>query len=205
MKKGAEVFKKGVRWTIGRESNLSLWNDNWTKLGPLRQIIQGPMTSEAMELRMKDVVSVGGWDWSKIPFVLPDLIKLELQAVPVALASKGGDKLTWIESDHGMFNIGSAYRLASRVDHDILFKGNWIWKVKVLPRIQTFFWLCLHNSIGVRDCLFSRGIVFDRSYPMCHSSNESIMHALRDCAVVKLIWIQLGVYDVDKQFFERGI
>jgi len=77
------------------------------------------MTSEAIELRVKDVVSVGGWDWSKIPFVLPDLIKLELQVVPVALASRGGDKLTWIDSDHDTFNIGSAYRLATRVDHDV--------------------------------------------------------------------------------------
>lgn len=28
MKKGAEVFHKGVRRTVGRESNLNLWNDS---------------------------------------------------------------------------------------------------------------------------------------------------------------------------------
>ena len=110
MKKGVEVFQKGVRWTIGRESNLILWNDNWTKRDSLRKAIQGPLTRETMDLRVRAVVSVGGWDWAKIPFVLPDQTKLELQAIPVALASRGGDKLTWIDSEHGTFNkIGRAH------------------------------------------------------------------------------------------------
>ena len=113
--------------------------------------------------------------------------KLELQAIPVALASRGGDKLTWIDSEHGTFNIGSAYKLATRVGSDASFEGSWIWKVKILPRIQSFVWLCLHNSIGVKDCLLSRGIVLESSCPLCHSANESILHALRDCEVVKLI------------------
>ena len=117
MKKGAEVFQKGVRWTIRRESNLSLWNNSWTKMGPLRQAIQGPLSREAMDLRVRDVVSVGGWDWTKIPFVFSDPTKLELQAIPVALASRGGDKLTWIDSEHGTFNIGSTYKLATKVGH----------------------------------------------------------------------------------------
>ena len=158
-----------------------------------------------MDLRVKDVVSVGGWDWSKIPFVFPDPTKLELQAISVALASRGGDKLTWIDSEHGSFNIGSAYKLATTVGNSAQFEGSWIWKVKILPRIQSFVWLCLHNSIGVKDCLLTRGIVLENSCPLCHSTNESILHALRDCEVVKLIWSQLGVHDVDNIFFERDI
>lgn len=115
------------------------------------------MTREVVGLRVRDVVSDAGWDWNKIPFELPTATKLELQAIPVAMASRGGDKLTWINSNHGMFNIGSAYKLATKVEHVTHFEDSWIWKVKVLPRIQAFIWLCLHNSIKVRDCLCSRG------------------------------------------------
>ena len=121
------------------------------------------------------------------------------------MASRGGDKLTWIDSEHSTFNIGSAYKLATRVGHGAQFEGSWIWKVKILPRIQSFVWLCLHNSIGVKDCLLSRGIVPESSCPLCHSTNESILHALRDCEVMKHIWSQLGVRDVDNHFFERDI
>ena len=67
-------------------------------MGSLRQGIQGPLIREVMDLRVRDVVSVGGWDWTKIPFVFPDPTKLELQAILVALASRGGDKLTWKDS-----------------------------------------------------------------------------------------------------------
>ena len=34
-----------------------------------------------------------------------------------------------------------------------IFLANWIWKLDILPRIQTFVWMCAHNSIGVRECL----------------------------------------------------
>lgn len=33
------------------------------------------------------------------------------------------------------------------------FAGSWVWKLNTLPRIKTFFWQCLHNSIGVGKCL----------------------------------------------------
>nr|POF16994.1 putative ribonuclease h protein [Quercus suber] len=45
----------------------------------------------------------------------------------------------------------------------------------------------------------------DNSCPLCHSSNESIVHALKDCAMVKPIWFQLGAHDIDNLFFDRGI
>ena len=39
VKKGKEVFNKGSMWTVGRESNLSLWSGNWMKKETLRQQI----------------------------------------------------------------------------------------------------------------------------------------------------------------------
>ena len=46
MKKGMEVFKRGTRWSLGRESSLKFWHNNWTSNGPLRSIIHGPLTRE---------------------------------------------------------------------------------------------------------------------------------------------------------------
>ena len=46
MKKGGEVFNKGIRWILGRDNNLSLWHENWITNGPLRSLIQGPLTAE---------------------------------------------------------------------------------------------------------------------------------------------------------------
>lgn len=60
MLRGAETFKKGVKWLSGFESNLDFWNDNWSNYGPLRKLIQGPLSREAKNLKIKDVVDVNG-------------------------------------------------------------------------------------------------------------------------------------------------
>ena len=60
MKKGAETFQKGVRWTCGRDSSLNFWSENWSNLGALRQTLCGPMSREIATLRVEDVVSTSG-------------------------------------------------------------------------------------------------------------------------------------------------
>ena len=99
----------------------------------------------------------------------------------------------------------SAYKIAMNQVRPFIFGGNWIWKAKILPRIQSFVWLCLHNSIGVRECLAWRGIVTESGCPLCHSGNESILHALRDCDVVKPVWSQLGVNSLNNRFFTSNV
>ena len=81
--------------------------------------------------------------------------------MPFALASRGKDKLTWKESEHGIFNLGSAYKIATSQGNTNSFKGKWIWKVRTLPRIQSFVWLCYHESIEVKECLNRRGMLAD--------------------------------------------
>ena len=75
MKKGSKIFQNGVRWTCGRDSNLNFWLDDWSSFGPLRQRIYGPMTMEIANLRVKDVVSATGWNWSTTSFEFPESIK----------------------------------------------------------------------------------------------------------------------------------
>ena len=55
--------------------------------------------------------------------------------MPFALASREEDKLTWKESENGIFNLGSAYKLATSQGSMDLFRGKWIWKVRALPRL----------------------------------------------------------------------
>ena len=84
------------------------------------------------------MVSTNGWNWAATSFELPDSLKLELQAIPYAVASRGCDKLAWKDSEHGMFNLWSKYKIAMYKDRLFSFRGNWIWKAKILRRIQYF-------------------------------------------------------------------
>ena len=147
---------------------------------------------------------MGRWDWSKIPFNLPLGIRDEIQATPIPLIARNNDKLAWKYSPKGSFDMGSAYLIASNLMEADSFAGSWIWKLQTLPRIQMFIWRCMHNSIAVKEVVAKRGILIDTSYPMCHSDNESLTHALRDCNMVKPIWLKLGTNCLCPSFFSQG-
>ena len=39
LKKGELVFKEGMKWIPGHDSQLDFWRDSWSDLGPLRSIL----------------------------------------------------------------------------------------------------------------------------------------------------------------------
>ena len=205
MKKGEEIFRKGIKWIPGYESSLSFWHDSWSNLGILRNIIQGPLTAESSNLRIKDVVDLGGWNWERLHIELPEEVKKELPATPISYVRRNEDRLAWKPSSRGSFDLKSAYLLAIDPLLDPVFQGRWIWKLDTLPRIQIFLWKCMHQSIGVKECLQARGMLVDTACPHCLNRPESIMHALRDCHMVKKIWHQLGVHHSDNTFFSSNL
>ena len=77
------MFKEGMKWISGHESNLDFWLDSWSDLGPFRSIIHDPIPLESTNLKVKDVFH--GWNWSDIPFDFPLDIKESIKAVPLPL------------------------------------------------------------------------------------------------------------------------
>ena len=63
----------------------------------------------------------------------------------------------------------------------------------------------MQQSIGVKDCLAKRGIPLDTTCLLCHLEAETILHALRDCSLVKSLWHQLGIHCLYSSFFSQGI
>ena len=90
---------------VGRDGKLNFWYGNWTKLGPLRQLIQGPLPREAPSWEVKDVILDTRWDWSNMPFVYPPEIKLMLQATLIPLIGRGSDKIAWMHNPRGDFDL----------------------------------------------------------------------------------------------------
>ena len=58
-----------------------------------------------------------GWDWGRIPFVLPVDIKNLILATPVSITSKRTDRLVWAGSAKGGFDVKSAYKLADHTNY----------------------------------------------------------------------------------------
>ena len=151
-------------------------------------------------LKIRDVASLDGWNWNLLQMEVPEDVRRKIQATPFLCVARIKDKLAWNPSPIGSFDLKSAYLLASEPLLDLAFQGKWIWKLDTLSRIQTFVWKCMHNSIGVRDCLQVREMQVDNICPHCHNSPKSILHTLRDCHVLKRIWHPLGISYQDTTF-----
>ena len=156
IKKGTTTFLKRARWSVGKDSNLNFWSDSWSEFGPLRSFIRGHIDPDTERLRVKDILVDGSWDWTNITMELPTNLKMKIQATPSAMFAPTEDKLSWSPNPRGVFDLKSAYCLA--MDNEpCQFDGEWIWKAKVLPKINFFVWKCMHNSVGVKSCLVERG------------------------------------------------
>ena len=82
--------------------------------------------------------------------------------------------------------------------------GYWVWKVDSLPRIKAFMWQCLHNSIGMGECLVKRHLSESDRCPLCQGEVETILHRLRDCEIAKATGNRLGVLSTIN-FFEGNL
>ena len=139
--------------------------DNWIRGQSLRELIEGPLTREEMQLTIADFWDNTDWKWESISFALPSSIKEKIQAIPVQEFGIREDVLMWKFTKDGDFSTNSAY-LSIKVDtrEENTFKGTWIWKLETLPKIISYFWLCMHNSVPMREVLAVRGI---NCNPLC--------------------------------------
>uniref|UniRef100_A0A2N9GZ20 DUF4283 domain-containing protein n=1 Tax=Fagus sylvatica TaxID=28930 RepID=A0A2N9GZ20_FAGSY len=139
IKKGHEVFRKGLRWVVNVMVKVfPFWHDKWVGDKPIRDVIQGPLLSHEDSFRL-------------------------FQFVPLRQQE---DCIAW-DSRNGDFCLKLAYLLACKPPAGYIndSPSNWIWKVPTSPRICFFLWQCYHNSVPVRETLVARGINIPNTCP----------------------------------------
>lgn len=96
-------------------------------------------------------------------------------------------------SQNGDFTIASAYGLiiAEAEGNSGVFKGTWVWKLDVWPKIIPFLWLCHHDNVPVRQVIANRGISCELLCPICKRHNEAINHMFRECPFAITFWNKL--------------
>lgn len=56
-------------------SNTNFWLDNWLGQGTLRFLIEGPLTLQDCELKVRDLWVEGVWDLGRTSLIIPPNIK----------------------------------------------------------------------------------------------------------------------------------
>jgi hypothetical protein len=93
------------------------------------------------------------------------------------LRGVGEDKLWWIPSSKGVFEVSSFYRVLS--SHGSLpFPWKGIWRTKAPPRVAFFSWTAVRSKIPTIDNLHRRGMIVVNRCWLCKSDEESVDHLL---------------------------
>ena len=190
-----EICEKDMGWIIRNKKIINFWHENWLAPGPLQNLLHRPLLSHKFELKICDVWDAHGcWDLSKLSFPFPPHISNLISATSRPLVPILEDGIFWKPAPNGQFNSSSAYGVAFKLKSTKLhLKGwKWIWKVNTIPRVMFFIWLVCHGQLLIRTLLFKRKIISDELCPLCKTEPESLLHILRDCALVRLLWYNIG-------------
>jgi ribonuclease HI len=203
LKKGHEVFRKGLRWVVNNGQEISFWHDLWVGDSPLCSLVHGPLSVWEDSLRVCDVVEgVSMWNLSTLTLAIPTSTRESIKAISVCPNRPLADKRVW-DSDGGDFKLGKAYSIACNKFSECssLKPSSWIWKVRASPRIMFFLWQCYHLSVPVREILASRGLNIPTFCPRCLAPNESLIHMLRDCPDSIAFWNSFRFPSVGNHFY----
>lgn len=96
------------------------------------------------------------------------------------------DRIVWFHNPHGCFTSKSAYSwlLLQEVGfgpHRFYWKA--IWKLDTLPKIRVFAWRVGHEILPTKVKIASIRNDLNRGCPRCGATDETLLHALRDCHI----------------------
>ncbi|XP_024007904.1 uncharacterized protein LOC112083915 [Eutrema salsugineum] len=187
---GREILRHGMGWLVGNGESIRVWEDPWLSVTlPLRPI--GPPTLETKDLLVSDLMDQVGntWSWRRIQEVIPDCEHL-IRLLPLS-ASLPPDRLVWLPSKNGKYDVRSGYGITSS-DHipDLQRTFNWqknIWRLRTAPKIKHFLWKAAAEALPVGVQLVNRGIQIDFACKIC-GAPETVTHVIRDCQFARGVW-----------------
>ncbi|KAH9669858.1 putative ribonuclease H protein [Citrus sinensis] len=102
------------------------------------------------------------------------------------------DTIFWAHSKHGQFTTSSAY-LALSVHNPTAADRAWrlIWHWKGPQSVRVFLWQMFHASLKTKAELVRRHLSISSPCDRCGAVCEDVIHALRDCPLVKQFWLNI--------------
>lgn len=184
---GAKLIRDNLKWRVGDGSTIKFWYDHW--LGP-EALIQHALPNATINRNavIRDFWGDDGWNLPLLSAAVPAEIISQILNVPTGFDDCGRDTLIWGATSNGQFSVKSAYN--SSFDFSSSSNPQWqfIWNLKIPPKLKTFLWTMLHRKLLTNVQRVTRKFSNDASCPICHSSDETLLHLFRDCPRAANIW-----------------
>ena len=162
-----DIFKKGLRWTIGIGCEVLFWKDNWCLQTPLSQYAKQGI--QIMDNSVADFILPGRiWDIPQLKNLIPDHIVDSILSIPIPEQGTQ-DKLIWGLTPKGVFSTRTTGWLAQGLlNHGIEpSKFARIWNIDLPPKIKHFLWKACVNGLATKVRLNQSRIRFRLSCDLC--------------------------------------
>jgi ribonuclease HI len=145
-------------------------------------------------MELEHAVGVGSFEYSgKIAALLPPDV------------NNGKDIQTCKENAVGIFSISEMYHALCDYDMNEVDKS-WkdIWRLKVPERVRAFVCIVKHNRLLTNERKYQMGLGSDVC-DFCRVSKDTTLHALRDCVLVRPLWLSVVDTTMRQQFFTSNL
>ncbi|VVA35374.1 PREDICTED: ribonuclease [Prunus dulcis] len=132
------------------------------------------------------------WDFNCLLECLPINIVNLILSTHAGYNGSGKDKCIWQPTSNGQFSVKTAYSTFYLDEGSAKWKWDFIWKLHVPPKVQTFLWLLCHKKLPTNAQRLKRKLTNVVDYPRCVCPLESCAHLFKDCTATLAIWNRLG-------------
>ncbi|XP_042942726.1 uncharacterized protein LOC122276900 [Carya illinoinensis] len=167
-------------------------------------MVRSPIKFLSFEATVAELIDHSTKSWKRDPVqeIFEEEKALVILQTPISsLNSK--DKLIWHGTKNGSFSVKSAYHMEKatkmegrgQASTSKSFKEVWkkIWQLHIPPIDKMFIWRACQESLPTQLNLFKTKIVKVPLCPICSREEESILHTLWNCEVVKDVWGQCSM------------
>lgn len=210
--KGRDVLVHEGLWVIGDGADIQAATDPWLPTKRDFRIEPTQTWEDNQEMKVSSLIdnSTGTWNENLIfqlatPGDISHVLNLHL---PVQGTH---DRILWPYTDHGNVMVKTNYHSLKEAEemrppslNTLRSTTIWsaVWKTKTLPKIKTFIWRMLANSLPVMANLRRRGMLVMQGWRMC-GMTEDVEHMLFRCNGTKPLWFSgLGL---GEQQHERDV
>ncbi|CAN1129854.1 Putative ribonuclease H protein At1g65750 [Linum perenne] len=192
--KAKEVVALGALKRVGGGESIDVNNDSWVPSLP------GFLTpfNGCVARRVSDLIrdDPREWNGNLIRRFFSTEASKAILAIPLGPAGTK-DEWIWSLTKGGGFSVRSAYHALrggrrptltntpQRVNDKI---WKWLWNLSLPPKIRYFLWRCVKDVLATKTNLFRRKCAADKSCPLCHVKEESVLHCLFTCYHAREVW-----------------